>query len=180
MEPDLELLKYPIGRYQPQAEISPEQINTWIAELADLPKQLKAAVEDLNDAQLDTPYRPEGWTLRQVVHHLPDSHLNAYIRFKLALTEENPSIKPYKEALWAECTEAQSGPVAVSLALLDNLHQRWVLYLKTLKIEDFERTYFHPEQQKTVALKNVLGLYAWHGAHHLEHIKQTRKRNNWL
>jgi hypothetical protein len=177
MNQDIEHLKYPVGRYQHREDISPIQLAAWIEELATFPNRLRAVAEGLSDEQLDTTYRPEGWTLRQVIHHLADSHMNAYIRFKLAVTEDNPTIKPYSEKLWAESVEASSAPIAVSLNLLEALHQRWVLFLNTLAPEDFERTYFNPEQQKTAALKNVLGIYAWHGAHHLAHITETLKRN---
>ncbi|MFM6954361.1 MAG: YfiT family bacillithiol transferase [Sphingobacteriaceae bacterium] len=180
MNQDIEQLKYPLGRYQPSEDISPAQLAAWVEELATFPSHLRAVAEGLSEEQLDTPYRPEGWTLRQVIHHLADSHMNAYIRFKLAVTEEHPIIKPYSEKLWAECAEGASGPIVVSLDLLEALHWRWVLFLKTLSPADFERTYFNPEQQKIAALKNVLGVYAWHGAHHLAHITETQKRKAWL
>ncbi|MFM6977037.1 MAG: YfiT family bacillithiol transferase [Sphingobacteriaceae bacterium] len=180
MNIDLEQLKYPIGRYQALPDANEEQTNKWMGEIAELPQKLRAAVAGLNDEQLDTAYRPDGWTLRQVVHHLADSHLNAYFRFKLALTEENPSIRPYDENLWAGCDEAKHGAIGVSLDLLENLHQRWMMALKTLKPADFERTYFHPQHQKTFNIKYLLGLYAWHGAHHVAHITETKKRHKWL
>jgi len=180
MNQDIELLKYPLGRYQPSDDIAPAQLAAWIEELATFPSRLRMVAESLSKDQLDTPYRPEGWTLRQVIHHLADSHMNAYIRFKLAITEEHPTIKPYNEKLWAECAESKFGPIASSLDLLETLHARWVLFLNTLEPADFERTYFNPEQQKSSALKNVLGVYAWHGAHHLAHITETQKRHAWL
>lgn len=180
MNTDLEQLKYPIGKYQAQSDADEQQLNEWMHNIAELPQKLRTEVAGLSDEQLDTPYRPDGWTLRQVVHHLADSHLNAYIRFKLALTEENPSIRPYDENLWAGCKEAKTAAIAVSLNLLDSLHQRWLQSLKTLSVKDFERTYFHPQHQKTFNLKFLLGLYAWHGAHHLAHITETKKRNSWL
>ncbi len=180
MNQDLELLKYPIGKFQAKPEVNADDIEGWIAAIAELPQRLQEVAAGLNDVQLDTPYRPNGWTLRQVIHHLADSHLNAYVRFKLALTEKNPHIRPYDEALWAQCEDAKSAPVAVSLALLTSLHQRWVIFLKTLKPADFERTYFHPEHQKTFALTFALGLYAWHGQHHLAHITTTKQQHGWL
>lgn len=177
---ELEKLKYPIGKYRPSNQFNEVQKEAWIAELSALPAKLKDAVSGLSDEQLDTPYRPEGWTLRQVVHHLADSHLNAYTRFKLAFTEDNPSIRPYDENLWAACPDAKKAPVSVSLNLLESLHQRWVLSLKSATLLDFERTYFHPQHQKTFNLVYLLGLYVWHGAHHLAHITETRKRHQWL
>lgn len=171
----LEQLKYPIGRFQFDEEADESRCQLWISALASLPSELRLAVAGLSDQALDTPYRPGGWTLRQVVHHLADSHANAYIRFKLAVTEEHPHIRPYAEADWAECEDAKFAPIGVSLDLLDALHQRLVLFLKTLKPEDFERTYFHPEHQKTFNLKYLLGLYAWHGAHHLAQINAAKK-----
>lgn len=180
MNQDIEQLKYPIGKFQAKAEINEDDIRQWIAEIVELPQRLQKAVAGLNDAQLDTPYRPGGWTLRQVVHHLVDSHMNAYIRFKLAVTEENPHIRPYEESLWAECEDGKFAPIAPSLLLLDALHQRWVVFLQTLKFSDFERSYFHPEHQKSFTLGFALGLYAWHSAHHLAHITQTQKQHNWL
>lgn len=171
----LEQLKYPIGRFQFDEEADESRCQLWISALASLPSELRLAVAGLSDEALDTPYRPGGWTLRQVVHHLADSHANAYIRFKLAVTEEHPHIRPYAEADWAECEDAKFAPIGVSLDLLNALHQKLVLFLKTLKLEDFERTYFHPEHQKTFNLKYLLGLYAWHGAHHLAQINAAKK-----
>lgn len=173
---DLEKLKYPIGRYQAPNEFSEKQIRDWVNALAEFPVRLRSTVENLSDPQLDTTYRPGGWTLRQVIHHLADSHMNAYIRVKLAITEENPHIRPYNEAIWAECEEAKFGNIDVSLALLEQLHQRWVLFLRTLKPTDFDRTYFHPEHQNNYDLKHLLGLYVWHGEHHLAHINETLQR----
>jgi hypothetical protein len=133
----------------------------------------------MNDKQLDTVYRDGGWTLRQVVHHICDSHMNAYIRYKLALTEDNPTIKPYHEDRWAECAEARSADIAVSIDLLDYLHKRWVLFMRSLKYPDFQRTYIHPQHNKIFSLKEVTGMYAWHGQHHLNHIIRTKELNNW-
>lgn len=179
MDKQLEKLRFPVGRYQTLPEISAKQIGAWIIEIAALPSRLRIEVKGLSDVQLDTHYRPGGWTLRQVIHHLPESHMNAYIRFKLAITEDNPIVRPYFEDRWAECEDAKAGPVDVSLDLLDSLHKRWVLFLKTLKISDFERTFTHPEHQKSFKLKDVVGMYAWHGLHHLAHISETKKNNNW-
>lgn len=176
---NLEQLKYPTGTFSVPKEIGASQIGDWIEQLNLFPAKLRAAVAVLTDEQMDTPYRPGGWTLRQVVHHLPDSHLNAYLRFKLALTEDNPVIKPYYEDRWAETAEAKNGPVAMSLDLLGALHNRWVALLRTVAPGQFKRTYFHPENNKTYALDVVLALYVWHGEHHLAHITETVKRHNW-
>jgi uncharacterized damage-inducible protein DinB len=139
---------------------------------------LRSAVADLNEDQLATPYRPGGWNVRQVVHHLPDSHLNSYIRFRLALTEDNPVVKPYQEAAWAELHDARSAPIELSLALLESLHQRWALLLRSLSERDFARTFQHPELGQLTLAWN-LGLYAWHGRHHLAHITNLRTNQGW-
>ena len=142
------------------------------------PAKLKAAVGGLNDRQLDTPYRPGGWTVRQVVHHLPDSHLNSFVRFKLALTEEEPTIKPYDEARWAELADSKA-PIELSLPLLENLHERWVLLLNSLTPADWQRKFRHPERGP-MTLTDNLQIYAWHGRHHVAHITALRERNGWL
>lgn len=178
MSSDLEKLRYPIGKYMMEP-VEAQEYPMLIDQLEKLPGRIRAEISGLTNEQLDTPYREGGWTLRQVVHHLADSHLNAYLRFKLAITEENPIIKPYEEGLWAECEEAKHGAVIDSLDLLDSLHRRWVSFLKTLKHEDFNRTYFHPAQNKNYVLSTVLGLYVWHGKHHLGHITETKKANAW-
>jgi uncharacterized damage-inducible protein DinB len=161
----------------------PEQITATtraeaIREIADTPEKLRTAVKGLNDRQLDTPYREGGWTLRQVVHHLADSHLNAYIRLRLALTESEPTIKPYEEGAWAKLEDAEHAPVEVSLRLIDPLHERWVRLLRSLKTEDFARTLRHPEH----GLRSVdwlAFLYAWHGRHHTAHITELKKQKQW-
>ncbi|MFA6946561.1 MAG: bacillithiol transferase BstA [Pedobacter sp.] len=178
MSSDLEKLKYPIGKFKNEV-IDAEDYPLLMERIAALPGKIRAAVADLSDEQLDTPYREGGWTLRQVVHHLPDSHLNAYMRFKLAITEDNPTIKPYAEDRWAECTEAKYGPLNDSLDLLDSLHRRWVSFLRTLGPEDFFRTYYHPAQEKKYELGTVLSLYVWHGEHHLAHITETKRSMGW-
>ncbi|UTR13127.1 bacillithiol transferase BstA [Salipaludibacillus sp. LMS25] len=172
----MEDLRYPIGQFE-ENSYTLEQVNRWIEEIAHLPEQLKTAVRGLNDHQLDTPYRHGGWTVRQVVHHLPDSHMNAYIRFKWALTEDQPTIKPYMEAKWAELPDA-SMPIDVSLALLDALHNRWATFLTSLEPTDLEKTFSHPEAG-TVKLGVNIGIYAWHGRHHLAHITSLRERMGW-
>lgn len=172
-------LQYPIGAFDWPADITGGDRREFIREIAELPRRLRDAVAGLTDAQLDTPYRPGGWTVRQVVHHLADSHIHSYIRFKLAVTEDQPTIKPYDEARWAEIEEARSAPVEVSLALVDALHRRWVLMLENMTDADFERTFDHPEIG-IVSLKAILASYAWHSRHHVAHIQALRKRMGWL
>jgi hypothetical protein len=172
-------LRYPVGDFSVSGEITPARREGWIAEIAEAPALLRAAVHGLNNEQFDTPYRPEGWTVRQVVHHLPDSHLNAYIRFKLALTEDNPTIKPYEEARWAELPDTAGTQVGVSLMLLEALHRRWVVLLKSIPEAQWARTFFHPDQNKSLRLDRVLAMYAWHGKHHVAHINGLRDRMAW-
>jgi uncharacterized damage-inducible protein DinB len=171
-------LRYPVGKFQFEGASSAEQQRTWIDEIAATPARLRAAVEGLSDEQLDTPYRPGGWTVRQVVHHLPDSHMTSYGRFRLALTEERPSVKPFAEGLWAELEDARTAPVEVSLALLEALHRRWDLLLRALKPEDLARSFEHAEMG-TVTLEKNVALYAWHGRHHVAQITSLRNRMNW-
>ena len=171
-------LRYPIGKFQLPPEITPAQRVEWRRELQMFPGQLRAATADLSTSQLDTPYRLGGWTVRQVVHHLPDSHMNSYVRFRLALTEETPSIRPYHEGRWAELADARTGPIAPSLMLLEALHLRWVSLLESLRDEQFERSFYHPELRE-VKLERALGLYAWHGRHHLAQVTGLRSRMNW-
>jgi uncharacterized damage-inducible protein DinB len=171
-------LQYPIGKFQWAGSASDEDRRRAIAAIAAAPAQLRAAVAGLSPKQLDTPYRPEGWTVRQLVHHVPESHMNAYIRFKLALTEEHPTIKPYREDLWAKLADVKPAPIEVSLALLEVLHQRWVILLRSLSPADFARTLNHPESG-AMTLDKVLGMYAWHGAHHTAHVTSLRDRMGW-
>ena len=170
--------RYPIGKYRPPAEISAEQRAEWIEQIAQAPARLRAAVQGLTDAQLDTPYRDGGWTVRQVAHHVADSHINALIRFKLGLTEEHPTIKPYDEAAWAVLGDVAATPVEVSLALLDNLHVRWHNLLRSIGEEQWARTIHHPENG-TMRLDFTLGMYAWHGRHHVAHVTTLRERMGW-
>jgi uncharacterized damage-inducible protein DinB len=174
----MEDLRYPVGRFEKVTSISPELRRAAIAVIAEAPARLREAVRGLTDAQLDTPYRPDGWTVRQVLHHVPDSHMNAFIRLKLGLTENNPTVKPYNEAAWAMLEDARSTPVETSLALMDALHDRWVRVLEAMTPDDFARTVMHPENG-SMTLDQVLGVYEWHSRHHVAHITALRSRNGW-
>jgi uncharacterized damage-inducible protein DinB len=169
--------RYPIGKFEMPKEVPPALRKQAIEEIASAPAKLRAAVQGLSDAQLDTPYREGGWTVRQVVHHLPDSHMNAFIRLRCALTEDKPTIKPYEEARWAELADAKL-PIAVSQTLLDCLHERWDVLWRSLEPEQFARPLIHPENgERTIDW--LLSLYAWHGKHHVAHITELRKRKLW-
>lgn len=170
-------LRYPIGKFNVNGKVTTEIIEQWIKEMEELPTRLTEAVEGLNDVQLDTPYRSEGWTIRQVVHHIADSHLNSYTRFKLAITECNPTIKLYEEAKWAELPDTNL-PVEISLQLIDALHKRWVYLLRSMISEDIEKTFYHPEFGDMKLSVNI-GIYAWHGRHHVAHITSLRERLGW-
>jgi DinB superfamily len=171
-------LRYPVGKFKYEGPATEDQNQKYLADIDQAPANLRAAVKGLSDQQLDTPYRPEGWTVRQVVHHVPDSHLNAYIRFKLALTEDTPTIKPYAEDRWAQLADTETTPVEVSLTMLDSLHARWVRLLRSLTPEQWKREFRHPELGSMPLEKN-LALYAWHGRHHVAHINSLRERNGW-
>ncbi len=171
-------LRYPIGKFHFDGPLSEEQKKTLLNEIAGAPANVRAAVRGLSEAQFETPYRPGGWTVRQVVHHVPDSHLNSYVRFKLALTEEEPTIKPYAEDRWAELADTKSTPIEVSLTLLDSLHDRWVRLLGSLTPEQWKRTFRHPDLG-SMTLEKTLALYAWHGRHHVAHITALRQREGW-
>ena len=171
-------LRYPIGKARLEARLGDGERQELIDQIAEAPARLRAAVKGLTPEQLDTPYRPGGWTVRQVAHHVPDSHLNAYVRFKLALTEEEPPVKLYEEARWAELPDTRDVPVEVSLALLENLHRRWVSLLRSLPATDFERTLRHPDHG-VLNLNQLLGIYAWHGRHHVAHVTALRERMGW-
>ena len=171
-------LRYPIGKFQFPAAVSPAERDRHIAVLASAPAAYREAVRGLDDTQLDTPYREGGWTVRQVVHHVPDSHMNSYCRFKLALTEDEPSIKGYAEDLWAQLADGRSGPVNSSLNLLESLHLRWVVLLKSMTDKEFARSFRHSEHG-LVRLDTNLALYAWHSRHHEAHITALRRRMGW-
>jgi uncharacterized damage-inducible protein DinB len=171
--------RYPIGRFQaPAGRLSEAERAARIEEIAQAPSRLREAVNGLSASQLDTPYREGGWTLRQVVHHVPDSHLNAYTRFKLALTEEDPLIRAYEEQLWAELPDSRTAPLEISLSLLEALHRRWVAVLESMTTEEFTRTFRHPDLG-TVPLDRNLALYSWHGRHHVAHVTSLRERMGW-
>ena len=171
-------LRYPIGKFNPKPSITAEERQALIQQIEEAPANLREAVRGLDDRQLDTPYREGGWTVRQVVHHLPDSHLNSYIRFKWTMTESQPTIKAYEEQLWAELVDAKNGPIEVSLVLLEALHKRWVLFLRSLTPADFAKTFVHPENG-LMNLDRLVQLYAWHGRHHVAHITSLRERMKW-
>lgn len=170
--------RYPIGKFQKVASLTAEQRATCIDQVAAAPAQFRRAVTGLTPAQLETPYRDGGWTVRQVAHHLPDSHMNAYLRFKFGLTEDAPAIKTYEEKDWAKTPEVATTPVDVSLALLDALHLRWVPLLRAMTPQQFARTITHPEWG-TPSLDAMLALYAWHGRHHTAHVTTLRERMRW-
>jgi uncharacterized damage-inducible protein DinB len=170
-------MKYPVGKFQFNGEITNSITKDWINEIKSLPRLLRDTVKDLDNEQLDTPYRSGGWTVRQVIHHLADSHMNAYIRFKLALTEEKPVIKPYDETKWAELSDYKL-PIDISLSLLEALHQRWTILFHSLSLADMQKTFFHPDSGEVSVGKNI-GIYAWHGRHHLAHITSLCNRKGW-
>ncbi len=171
-------LKYPIGKYISQP-FSQAQLEDWLLDIELLPKAIEFAITNLDASQLEVPYREEGWNSRQVVHHLADSHMNAFIRFKLGLTEENPTIKPYEEEEWANLSDSKNVPINVSITLLYALHIRMHDLLKNIRGDEWNRTIFHPAQQKEITLWNLLGTYAWHGKHHTAHINRLREKMGW-
>ena len=170
--------RYPIGKMEMPKEITAAKRQQAIASIAATPKHLREAVRGLNDTQLDTPYREGGWTVRQVVHHVPDSHMNAYVRMKLALTEDEPTVRPYDEALWAELPDSRLAPVEISLSLLEFLHLRWDSLLRAVRPEDFARRLRHPVNG-VMTVDNLVHHYAWHGRHHIAHITSLREREGW-
>jgi hypothetical protein len=176
--PTLEELRFPIGQFTRPKEVTPAQFDTYIQEIERFPYDLRESVSGLTDAQLDTPYREGGWTIRQVVHHLFDSHANSYIRLKLALTEDHPTIRPYDEATWAELDDAKHAPIELSLNLIEDLHKRWIINLRKLTPEQKERTYNHPESG-VWRIDQYAAMYAWHGKHHRAHITGLKQRMGW-
>lgn len=170
--------RFPIGKFNGQPPANAAEREKFLKDIEETPNRLRAAIRGLSEEQLNTPYRDGGWTVRQVVHHVPDSHLNAYVRFKLALTEENPTIKPYDEGAWAGLKDSELTPVEVSLTLLESLHARWTVLLRSLKPEDFRRTFNHPDSGPH-DVDWLLGLYSWHGSHHVAHITSLRDRMGW-
>jgi hypothetical protein len=171
-------LRYPIGKFNYNAPLTDNQKIEAFNSMALMPADLYRAIQGLSDTQLDTPYRDGGWTVRQVVHHLPDSHMNSYVRFKLALTEDDPMIKPYAEDRWAELADTKVTPIEISLGMLMSLHHRWVLLMRSLTAEEWKRTFRHPELG-SMTLEKSLAMYDWHGKHHIAHITELRKRMSW-
>jgi len=171
-------LSYPIGKFVAPASPDARQRGEWLRQMAEAPARFREAVRGLDDAQLDTPYRPGGWTVRQVVHHMADSHMNGYIRYRMALTEDQPAVKSYDQTAWAELTDARTLPVETSLAILEGIHRRWVALAESLAEADFARTFPHPERG-AVRLDSNLAMYAWHGRHHEAHILGLRERMGW-
>lgn len=174
----IEDLRFPIGNFNPPETIPTEMRDDFIQTIEELPAKLRAVVSDLTDEQLDTPYRPEGWTVRQLVHHIADSHINSFCRFKLGLSEDSPTIKPYDEAVWANMTDSKNAPIDLSLNIIDGVHARWTMILKSMTRNDFERKINHPERG-TMSLNAMLALYDWHSRHHTAHITRLRQRNGW-
>lgn len=171
----LDTLRYPIGTFAKPKTITPTYVEEWIEVIAQFPEALATEVAELTEHELHWPYRPEGWTIQQVIHHCADSHMNCIMRFKLALTEDQPTIRPYEEALWAQLSDTLESPVNWSLQLLDGLHKKWVFLLKKMSEADFDRTFIHPEHGQSFNLKEALGMYAWHSNHHLAHVRQAKK-----
>jgi hypothetical protein len=179
MDTSAESLKYPIGRHERPDTYTKELLEEWIAIIGALPSWMDACIENLDADQLATPYRDGGWTVNQVIHHLADSHMNAYVRLKLALTEDKPIILPYDQDAWAVLADVDKVPVNISVTLLHALHRRMVALMNTLQPADWERTYIHPEYKREFAIWEVAALYAWHSRHHMEHIRRLRERMNW-
>jgi uncharacterized damage-inducible protein DinB len=176
MEQDIEKLKYPIGKFQRLENVESEQIEEWIDIIAQFPAKLRDEVKNLTELEFQKQYRPNGWTIKQVVNHCADSHMNSFIRFKLALTEETPTIKPYFEDRWAELPDTKDFPVESSLKILEGLHERWVNLLNNLSDQDLERQFRHPERSDLISLKTTIALYAWHCEHHLAHVQIAKLR----
>lgn len=176
---DIEKLKFPIGKFEKPTIITKDILTKWISDISTFPIRLLNEVVDLTDEQLDTQYRPNGWTIRQVIHHCADSHMNSLIRLKLALTEDQPTIKPYFEERWAELLDTKNMPIQPSLKMIEGIHERWAVLLNNLTDEQYGRIFIHPEHGKTFRVDENIGVYAWHCNHHLAHITATKKQNNW-
>jgi hypothetical protein len=176
---ELEKLKYPIGEFKKPSLITNDILEKWISDISSFPQRLSDEVLHLTKEQLETQYRPEGWTIRQVIHHCADSHMNSLTRFKLALTEDNPTIKPYYEARWAELSDSKFMDIRPSLKMLEGIHERWTVLLKNLTKHDLVKTYFHPDNSRSISIDEYIGIYAWHCHHHLAHITETKKKNHW-
>ncbi|MEO5985036.1 MAG: YfiT family bacillithiol transferase [Ferruginibacter sp.] len=174
----MQSLQYPIGKYVEQP-YSDDQLQAWLLDIKSLPKWIEHAITNLDEAQLDTPYREGGWTVKQLIHHVADSHMNAYIRFKLGLTEVKPSIKTYEEKEWAKMSDTQNLPVNISITLLHALHLRWSEVLTHMLWEDFKREVYHPQHKTHLSLWYLLGMYAWHSRHHVAHITALREKQGW-
>ncbi|MEO5906871.1 MAG: YfiT family bacillithiol transferase [Saprospiraceae bacterium] len=179
MDTALENLKYPIGRFIWPKEVSDEDVHHAIQTIKSFPGKMTGTVEKLEKGQIDTPYRPEGWTVRQLVHHVADSHINPYVRFKLALTEDNPTIKPYDQTRWAALLDSQVVNPDISLSLITNIHTRWVIIMESMSDADWDRSFVHPEYKVTQSLRQVLMMYSWHCDHHLAHITSLIERMGW-
>ena len=175
----IEELKFPIGRFEKPIKITLEILHNYIIDISTFPNRIKEEVKNLKDEQLDTPYRKNGWTIRQVINHCADSHMNALIRFKLTLTEEKPTIKPYYEERWAELTDSKNIPIQPALKMLEGIHERWSVLLNNFTKEQLERTFIHPEREKEIRLDENIGVYAWHCNHHLAHITSLKLRMGW-
>jgi uncharacterized damage-inducible protein DinB len=170
--------RYPIGKFEPQPYNASVKEH-WLRDLKFLPNDVELAIHNMDEAQLHTPYREGGWTVHQLVHHIADSHMNAYIRFRLGLTEDNPTITPYDENAWVQLNDVATEPINVSITLLHALHRRWLATIKDLDDETWQRSIYHPGQQRQITLWNLLGIYAWHGKHHVAHITALRERMGW-
>lgn len=175
----IEQLKYPIGKFEKPTTITKDLLLKWISDISSFPARIKKEVNGLSDEQLDTPYRPDGWTIRQVVHHCADSHMNSLIRLKLALTEDQPTIRPYYEDRWAKLSDSKNMPIESSLKMIEGIHDRWTVLLNNLTEVEYGRIFIHPEHGKTFRIDENIGVYAWHCNHHLAHIQETKSRNNW-
>jgi hypothetical protein len=176
---DIEKLKFPIGKFNKPVTITNDILAMWINDISTFPKRLSFEVLNLTDEQLDVQYRPDGWTIRQVVHHCADSHMNSLIRLKLSLTEDQPIIKPYFEERWAELFDAKNMPIQSSLKMLEGIHERWTVLLNNLTEEQLQRKFIHPEHGKAFSIEENIAIYAWHCNHHLAHITETKKRHHW-